>query len=771
MQKSNEVQFVSEGLRAQPIIVDAADLGLVNRPRMWWLRVNWKQARKNPFTDQALRWGSLQKMPRLYMDFPWLESSDLELEGCRLHIRVEKHECRLPCMTTPAPTSEGRPPPKKKSRMRPDTRARWLEDSRQFAPWHYDEEHMLVDASGNFCLPSVTIKEQLQGLPIGYTGVCDMPARSRHRMLGNAWHCTVAKFLLTFILLFGHLEGTTSCRSIPPTPRQSALQLMLSLAWTSWNGPSGNDILWTSYATGVRHVGTFEGGNYATSPFVESTPNRMRSTTGFHQVASFGRWYSPTAWWGGGWNSTDGWELPWRNTSMVLSTASSHTTGVLADKWLYHPDPGLGSTSQGLQLPRIATSRGWLAWRLPTDRGPEPWTGLGGQTGRAIFSSYHLWRLQAAQQSVHSAEVGSEAYWPSLANIVRWHPTQPLPTSEVLAAVCFSVVQSDKVRRCEDFRRSFHNSTLQAADVPTHHSVDSYVHLCRHFGNDGVVAELWTHDLDSAYRQFPIKDRSVGYSVLFTPAGPTLWCHSALCFGASASVWAFNRCADMIQFVARKLLLVPVHHFVDDFGAAEPSNLAMSGFSSFQSLFGTIGMQMKEKKAPAPQLKQKLLGVNFIITKDQLTLQVCPDRLERLQAQIQSILLNNALQPMEEQKLAGKLVFLQTTTFGNVGRALTYPLYARAHGLGHDSEHVKLNHPLRDALLTLHHVLKDLRHRCFLRNGWPRFQTNRPRDSNTVEPFSHKLTCKWLGLCLQRRSTHLCGTWSSTARTHHQILL
>ena len=66
---------------------------------------------------------------------------------------------------------------------------------------------------------------------------------------------------------------------------------------------------------------------------------------------------------------------------------------------------------------------------------------------------------------------------------------------------------------------------------------------------------------------------------------------------------------------------------------------------------------------------------------------------------------------MEAQKLAGKLVFLQTTTFGNVGRALTYPLYARAHGLGHDAEHVKLNHPLRDALLTLLHVLKDLRPR------------------------------------------------------------
>lgn len=131
--------------------------------------------------------------------------------------------------------------------------------------------------------------------------------------------------------------------------------------------------------------------------------------------------------------------------------------------------------------------------------------------------------------------------------------------------------------------------------------------------------------------------------------------------------------------------------------------------------------------------------MNFIITKDQLTLQVCPDRLERLQAQIQSILLNNALQPMEAQKLAGKLVFLQTTTFGNVGRALTYPLYARAHGLGHDSEHVKLNHPLRDALLTLHHVLKDLRPRAIpLQVGGTRQSCTQMLSSQGVTEFSNQ---------------------------------
>ena len=237
MQKADEVQFVSNGLGAQPIVVDAADLGLVNRPRLWWLRVQWKNIRKNPFTDKAFRWGSTHKMPRLYMDFPWIEQNDLAMEGLMFPHRVAKHECRMPCMTTPAPSAEGRPPPKKmKSKMRPDTRQRWLEDSRQYAPWHYDEEHMLLDTSGALMLPTIGIKEQLQGLPVGYTEVGDLPLRSRHRMMGNAWHCTVARFLLTIILLFGQPDRGDARTTVPPSPRMSALQMV-----TSWarNEPHG----------------------------------------------------------------------------------------------------------------------------------------------------------------------------------------------------------------------------------------------------------------------------------------------------------------------------------------------------------------------------------------------------------------------------------------------------------------------------------------------------------------------------------------------------
>ena len=650
----------------------------------------------------------------------------------------------MPCMTTPAPSADGRPPPKKmKSKMRPDTRQRWLEDSRQYAPWHYDEEHMLVDASGQLALPTIGIKEQLQGLPIGYTELGDLPLRSRHRMMGNAWNCTVARFLLTIILLFGQPGTTASRQSVPLSPRRSALQLVTSWARLEPHGMGPVDPqqsvlamaptkdMWDHWQTAHELV----------HPLLQSP----RIELGVQQV--FDKW------------SHFGSDIPRLRTEVVeevkvLIEEMADETNEWYGQLPIHIQKVYSRKSSGAitqipalvhlleqcgfpDLPTLATDLS-LGFALTGPQNPGPgWVARQDEryAHPITFQAFRSLNHQYIQQKLARRPI--DPHWNAMLDELLqekaagrlsgphrtppgWtvdtvgledHPTTDLPTSEVLAAVCFSVVQSDKIRRCEDFRRSFHNSTLSAGDVPTHHTIDSYVHLCRHFGQLGQSSELWTHDLDAAYRQFPVKDRSVAYTVLFTPWGPTLWCHGALCFGASASVWSFNRCADMIQFAARKLLLLPVHHFVDDFAAAEPPPLAQIGFECFRDLFDIIGLQMKLTKACSPRPCQKLLGVNVIIEKEQMTLQVCPDRMAKLLKQIESILRNNTLEPMEAQKLAGKLVFLQSTTFGNIGRALTYPLYARAHGHGQDPDHARLNNPLRETLQTLQHILSDLRPR------------------------------------------------------------
>ena len=83
-----------------------------------------------------------------------------------------------------------------------------------------------------------------------------------------------------------------------------------------------------------------------------------------------------------------------------------------------------------------------------------------------------------------------------------------------------------------------------------------------------------------------------------------LWQHNALSFGASGSVWGFNRFADLLQFIARKILWIPVHHYVDDFAAAEDERLAESGFTAFADLYNGLGLKVKEKKAQPPAAHQ-----------------------------------------------------------------------------------------------------------------------------------------------------------------------
>lgn len=200
MQTKAEIQHVSHGLRAEPVVIDAGDLGIISRPRLWWTRHPWSSADLHPISGEPLRWGSHHKINKLYMDLPLVESSHFDFDGYELPGVVARHEKRLPCLTTPAPTSEGRPPRKKlKGKMDPESRSRWLNDGRRFAPWHYDKNSML-HKDGELIIPCADHKDQLHGFPKGYSGVQGASEHDRHRFLGNSWHLQVARFVLMILL-------------------------------------------------------------------------------------------------------------------------------------------------------------------------------------------------------------------------------------------------------------------------------------------------------------------------------------------------------------------------------------------------------------------------------------------------------------------------------------------------------------------------------------------------------------------------------------------
>ena len=254
---------------------------------------------------------------------------------------------------------------------------------------------------------------------------------------------------------------------------------------------------------------------------------------------------------------------------------------------------------------------------------------------------------------------------------------------QFLAAASFSIVQEHeqgrvKLRRGKDWRRSGHNAAMEADDVPTHHTVGDFVDLARRLAEESTNLVAFGHDMLNAYRQWPVRRPEHCATFLPTAAGVTLWMHMAMCFGAAASVWNFNRAGDAVQLVVRALVLPLGGHYVDDFNALDFDDLADSAFDAFGGIFGDLGLQTKPSKAQPPAKEQVIQGVHVKLGADGVTVQPTQCRILKLQAIIRKVLDTGVLDPPAAQRLSGKLGFLTHTVFGAVGRAAIQPIHKRA---------------------------------------------------------------------------------------------
>ena len=76
------------------------------------------------------------------------------------------------------------------------------------------------------------------------------------------------------------------------------------------------------------------------------------------------------------------------------------------------------------------------------------------------------------------------------------------------------------------------------------------------------------------------------------------------------------------------------------------------------------------------------------------------------------LLTSNYLSPDDAQRLAGKLGFMATTLFGEMGMAAIQPFYARAHCLGEQSNY-RLTFALKSSIHILQQLLMSSRPRTF----------------------------------------------------------
>ena len=275
--------------------------------------------------------------------------------------------------------------------------------------------------------------------------------------------------------------------------------------------------------------------------------------------------------------------------------------------------------------------------------------------------------------------------------------------------------------------------------MPAHDDINTYVQLLFRLALAGHLTKVWCQDLWAAYRQFPVQRPNQAFALLLTPAGPTLWQHSVLPFGASSSVWFFNRCVDALAFLARSLLLILLIHYVDDIGCPDSATSAGSSFKFFAELCEILGMRLKPSKAQAPATRHKLLGVVLEVLTEGIRLSPAPERVQKVLAAIEEALLHDALEPAVAQRLTGKLGFLATTMFGQAAVAALHLLYSRAHDRN-DQVHFALNGPLRCSLRSLKMLLTSIEPR------WIPFQGQMTASATVYADAFFELGDKHYGL-------------------------
>jgi len=595
LQDRGEIDFFSSSLDCQAVVVDSADYQVVSRPRLWWSRIPWTSQTHHPFTNQPLQWSKNQKLYRLHVGEPPQDLTTIQTDGLSFHPALVTRQKILPCFTTPAPSESGRPAPKKlKGRIDPATKARWLADQRTFAPWQYSPEAMMQLENGSMVIPPADVKEQCHHLPKGYTQVQGVSERSRHRLLANGWHAGVARFMLYMVVMTLQARPLSA---IPCQPRTSTLQWVVQqlARFPPRVGPGGwpmqpnsippADDMWQHWDYSSRPVHPLQQPPMLPPGMQQTIQLQSLWRSDLHRIRHevveeisqmiMDSTEDTLSWWQ---------TLPDHIRQVYYDPTHKQITQIpIFLKLLKMAGyPGLDDLTTDLLhgfevLGELHPGCGWNPRHDERYNYPISFEAFSKMNRNYVLDKLRKnfvdphWKtmfeelLEERTKGRLSGPFKAPSWWTRSTRSVNGEPLLELPEGDVAIAFCFSVSQTDKTRRCEDLRRSGHNSTVLVRDVPHHDDLDVFLRVAHTYSIYGSRSHAWSQDLAGAYRQFPIRNPNHCFVAINTPEGTVLFRHHAMAFGAVGSVWGFNRCGDALSFLAQRLLFCMVGHYVDDF--------------------------------------------------------------------------------------------------------------------------------------------------------------------------------------------------------------
>ena len=183
--------IMSESVELHPWKLDAADLSLAHRPRLYWL--DWEiiprvDVDQSPPASQGWDGVGCLRLSATVEVGPYLEAGG----------KLANPNQRLPTFTTARPSLAAG-----LQYCSPGEVRRWEMDRHRFPPYQYKDQN-LIQSKGDLRIPSPEEREVILGFPRGYTSAC-LAKSARHghawedirfTLLGNSWNVTAVCFLL-----------------------------------------------------------------------------------------------------------------------------------------------------------------------------------------------------------------------------------------------------------------------------------------------------------------------------------------------------------------------------------------------------------------------------------------------------------------------------------------------------------------------------------------------------------------------------------------------
>ena len=241
-----------------------------------------------------------------------------------------------------------------------------------------------------------------------------------------------------------------------------------------------------------------------------------------------------------------------------------------------------------------------------------------------------------------------------------------------------------KVRGIDDFHESLVNDCcsvrrrLRMGRLSDLHFTASRLRAARPLDK----LSLLKSDFKAAYRGCPISAGHLKLAVILAqeplPSGGAQTHRLqqlAMPFGAVGAVYAWDRLGAFLTAVLTDLFYIPASRYVDDLFLIDYSECADEARAIMLEVVNLLGFTLEEAKTPPPSFTQDILGVKVEITDSELLLTPEPRKVALWIQMINIALDKSSLGLADAMKLAGRLNFAASATWGQVARSRLRRLY------------------------------------------------------------------------------------------------